>query len=205
MLKKKIRSYSFLLSVILHALLFMGFFLIKLDPGARQKEFVEITFEGGGNDGEEQGEVLPKERRKPKDVNVPEAKQKQDNNVNTADEADDKETKTTKKPAGKPGKNNKGSTGSGFSILDWGGQGGRRILSYTIPPYPDGVNKEADIKIRFSILPDGTVSKAIPLVKIEPTLEAVAVNALKKWRFEPLDDGQTFVQEVQIVFPFRLK
>lgn len=49
-----------------------------------------------------------------------------------------------------------GEGGAGFDI-QWGGNGTRKIYSYQIPDYPDGVNKEIDIRLKFTIKPDGTV------------------------------------------------
>jgi len=55
---------------------------------------------------------------------------------------------------------------SGFDI-EWGGNGKRKIYSYSLPAYPEGVNKEIDIRLRFSILPDGTVGTIFPLTKAD--------------------------------------
>lgn len=92
--------------------------------------------------------------------------------------------------------------GDGYSINFVGKV--RRILSYIIPKYPDGVNKVADIRIRFSILPDGNVGNIVVLTKADRRLENAAVSSLRKWRFEPLRGGQT-EQSATIVFPFRLE
>lgn len=92
---------------------------------------------------------------------------------------------------------------SGFDI-QWGGNGTRKIYSYIIPDYPEGVNKEIDIRLKFIIKPDGTVGKIFLLSKADTRLENVAINSLWQWRFEPLSANQ--VQEDQtavIVFPYR--
>ncbi|MGE5364386.1 MAG: TonB family protein [Bacteroidota bacterium] len=93
--------------------------------------------------------------------------------------------------------------GDGYSI-NFGGSI-RKIYSYTIPKYPDGVNKQADIRIRFSIMPDGSVSNIIVLTKADRRLEMAAVNSLRRWRFAPLGAGQKQAEQTAtIVFPFRL-
>jgi len=94
--------------------------------------------------------------------------------------------------------------GDGISI-NFGGRV-RKIYNYLIPPYPNGVSKQIDVRLRFSILPDGTVGSIIVLTKVDGRLENAAINSLKLWRFEPIPSGQTQVeQKATIVFPFRLK
>ncbi|PKL82433.1 MAG: hypothetical protein CVV24_10065 [Ignavibacteriae bacterium HGW-Ignavibacteriae-3] len=98
-----------------------------------------------------------------------------------------------------------GDGGFGFE-LDFGGKGMRRIYSYNLPEYPEGVAKEIDVKLRFTILPDGTVSKIIPLIKADTKLEFAAINSLKQWRFEPLPpNAKQLDQTVVITFPYRLQ
>lgn len=93
----------------------------------------------------------------------------------------------------------------GFEI-DFGGKGTRKIYSYSLPKYPEGVAKEIDVKLRFTILPDGTVGKIFPLIKADTRLENAAINSLRQWRFEPLPDKQKqAVQTAVIVFPYRLQ
>lgn len=97
--------------------------------------------------------------------------------------------------------------GSGFGYsIDWGGRGQRRILSYLLPEYPSGVNKEVDIRVRFTILPDGAVGSTLILNKADTRLEAAAVNSLRRWRFEPLRGSQEQVAQVAVIsFPYRLR
>ncbi len=94
--------------------------------------------------------------------------------------------------------------GDGFGI-DWGGRI-RKIYNYTIPKYPDGVYKNIDVKLRFSILPDGTVGNILVVKKADSRLEQVAIDALRMWRFEPIPGNQQQTsQSVVITFPFRLE
>ena len=98
-----------------------------------------------------------------------------------------------------------GNGGFGFE-LDFGGRGKRRIYSYFLPPYPEGVSKEIDLRLRFTILPDGTVSKIIPLIKADARLESSAINSLRQWRFEPIPSNmKQSEQTVVITFPYRLQ
>ncbi len=94
--------------------------------------------------------------------------------------------------------------GDGFGI-DWGGRI-RKIYNYIIPKYPEGVYKEIDVKLRFSILADGSVGNITVLKKADSRLEQVSIEALKLWRFEPISGTQPKTsQAVVITFPFRLE
>jgi protein TonB len=94
--------------------------------------------------------------------------------------------------------------GEGFGI-DWGGRV-RKIYNYIIPSYPAGVNKNIDVKLRFSILPDGTVGKIIVIKKADNRLEQVAIDALRLWQFEPLPKNSKQEQQITtITFPFRIE
>jgi protein TonB len=93
----------------------------------------------------------------------------------------------------------------GFDI-DWGGKGTRKIYSFILPQYPEGVKKEVNIKLQFTILPDGTVGTIIPKMKADTRLENAAINSLRQWRFEALSSNQRQVEQTAvIVFPYRLQ
>ncbi len=75
-----------------------------------------------------------------------------------------------------------------------------------LPQYPPGVQREAVVKIRFWVLPDGRISRMIPVIKGDPQLEAVTMQAMSRWRFNPLPSTaeQNTVQGV-ITFVYKLK
>jgi protein TonB len=94
--------------------------------------------------------------------------------------------------------------GDGFGI-NWGGRR-RKIYNFPIPDYPAGVAKEIDVKLKFSILPDGSVSRITIIQKVDSRLEQVAIDALRLWRFEPLPSNAEQKTQIAIInFPFRLK
>ena len=94
---------------------------------------------------------------------------------------------------------------AGYSI-DWGGTGGRRLLSGRIPQYPNGTDKEMAVILEFSVLPDGSVVKIIPTRKTDELLERAAVEALRTWRFEPLPTQLTQnMQMGEATFSFTFK
>ncbi len=93
--------------------------------------------------------------------------------------------------------------GEGFGDIDWGGGGNRVVISKKIPTFPPGVNTSAQIKIRFTVRPDGTVSQMVPLQKADPRLERAAMDALRQWRFNPLNEDIDMVGIIP--FTFRLR
>jgi len=62
----------------------------------------------------------------------------------------------------------------------------RSILNKVIPEYPEDLQREAVIKIRFTVTPDGRVGQMIPVQKDYPELEEITLNALEDWRFNSL-------------------
>lgn len=81
----------------------------------------------------------------------------------------------------------------------------RRVIYQ--PPLPEvRVNVETEIELKFWVLPDGTVGRVIPLRKGDTTLETIAINYLKNWRFEPLTtSGAQEEQWGTIPFKFLLQ
>lgn len=95
-----------------------------------------------------------------------------------------------------------GGSGQGLGDIEWGGGGNRTVLKKVKPYFPGGVNTSGQIKIRFTVQPDGSVSSMVPLQKVDPTLERAAMEALRQWRFNSLRDQRQMVGI--ITFSFRL-
>ncbi|MBN1464290.1 TonB family protein [candidate division KSB1 bacterium] len=66
----------------------------------------------------------------------------------------------------------------------------RTILSQVLPEYPPGVQREAVVRIRFWVLPDGRIGAMIPVLKGDPTLEEITMKAMRQWRFNALPAGE---------------
>ena len=62
----------------------------------------------------------------------------------------------------------------------------RSILKKVIPQYPEGLQKEAVVKIRFIVLPDGSIGRTIPVQKGDPVLDEITLRAFRQWKFNPL-------------------
>lgn len=229
---RKINNLSYLISFASHLLLLAILWLVNYNLEYTQQDFVEISFGNSAQSGssgaigdqlnqtEENAkpveEILEESKNKEvKEVDLSKAKSVDETNViNPADKSKEikKENKTETIKKENSNVNTKGQgnltdgKGSlGFDI-DWGGMGTRKIFSYEIPEYPEGVQKEIDIKLRFLIKPDGTVGSVTLLTKADTKLEQAAINSLWKWRFEPLPQNATQVnQPAVIVFPYRLR
>lgn len=227
-----IRNTSFYISLLFHLILIGLFLIITVSIDYPVKEYVELSFGKSGEDGSsgaigtsiekveeisepEKVSQAQKANEQVKEVELPSAQNtSKENIIVPADKSKEKssatKTETKEKPTSQTsteGQGNKaeGEGSLGFDI-DWGGKGTRRIYSYSLPAYPDGVQKEIDIRLRFTILPDGTVGTILPLTKADTRLENAAINSLRQWRFEPLTSTQKqSEQPAVIVFPYRLQ
>ncbi|HEX9975545.1 MAG TPA: energy transducer TonB [bacterium] len=87
------------------------------------------------------------------------------------------------------------------------GQAARRtVISRVIPEYPENLQKEAIIKISFTVLPNGQVGEMIPTIKSDATLEKITLDALRQWRFNPLPSFEQQRSEKGIItFRYLLK
>lgn len=209
---KKIRSLSLTISILLHLVILVSLAVVKVAVEAEKTEFVEIGFGklaalsnpgGEGNaveDVKNNKKNTKKDTKEDKKVESPETRNTSRDNQSTSQ----KENNESSENVRNRGNRTQGSGGFGFDI-DWGGRGSRRILSKVLPAYPDGVQKEAPVTLRFIILPDGTIGSIVPVTKADSRLESASVSALKLWRFEKLPEGETVNQTAQIVFNFRLE
>ncbi len=228
MFTKEPRNISYLVSISFHLILALIFLFVKMSGESNLQEYLLVGFgsgSGSGSPGAQFQKTAVDENKTPeeksikkkeelKKVELPKSKQTDDDNLITSDKK--KENEEVKNPKVKPlvkgdvkkeGSELGGEGEGGFGFeLDFGGKGMRRIYSYYLPEYPEGVSKEIDVKLRFTILPDGTVSKIFPLIKADARLEITAINSLKNWRFEPLPkNAKQIDQTVVITFPYRLQ
>lgn len=211
MTERKTKNTSYAVSIIFHIGLLVLLYYMKLEVEYPVKEYIEVGFGGisNGSSGASGNNVVstldekkieePKEKSK-EEVKVPKVKNTFENEVPVT-----AKKKNEEKVVEQKGNSGIGTGTSGFDI-EWGGNGKRKIYSYSLPEYPEGVNKEIDIRLRFSILPDGTVGTIFPLTKADTKLENAAINSLRQWRFEPLPKQQKKTEQFAvIVFPYRLQ
>ncbi|MEW6653479.1 MAG: energy transducer TonB [Bacteroidota bacterium] len=88
----------------------------------------------------------------------------------------------------------------GFDI-DFGSDKPRIIKNFVLPEVKNLGSGRVLLKFRFSIRPDGSVSKVFPIMKGDPDLELSTMNLLRRWRFEKLPtDADQIDQKVEISF-----
>jgi Gram-negative bacterial TonB protein C-terminal len=86
------------------------------------------------------------------------------------------------------------------------GPAAERQVIFQPPPPTATVDREIEIELRFWILPNGTVSRVVPLKKADPRLETLAINYLRHWRFNPLPTDLTADEQWGIIpFKFRIR
>lgn len=229
MLNKDSRNISFIFSLVFHGALIFLFTFISFSIGMQEDEYVTIGFGSGismGSAGpmgidsktERSQPKVEKQKNKAeeqKKVDLPQTKNREDDKVISAADkkkseknVDAEKTKPlTERESQTKGTEAAGEGEGGFGFeIDFGGKGMRKIYSYSVPEYPEGVSKEIDVRLRFTIMPDGTVGKIFPLIKADARLELAAINSLRQWRFEPLSpNAKQIDQTVVITFPYRLQ
>lgn len=232
MSSKKSSRVSYSISFVLHSIVIGLFLLINLSFDYVPSEFVELSFGNSGEAGSsgaqgnkidivketsQQSEKETSEEKSPevKEVELPLAQNTEDENVikpaNDQKEIAEQRTGLSTEQVISNSKTNEEGNATevdgnfGFDI-DWGGKGTRKIYSFILPQYPEGVKKEVNIKLQFTILPDGTVGTIIPKIKADTRLENAAINSLRQWRFEALGSNQKQIEQMAvIVFPYRLQ
>jgi len=79
-------------------------------------------------------------------------------------------------------------TGTGIQTpFEIEGQVANRTVAYkVIPDYPPNLQKQAIVKISFTVLPNGRIGEMIPQIKADAQLERITMDALRQWRFNAL-------------------
>lgn len=75
----------------------------------------------------------------------------------------------------------------------------REVLNGPLPIYPEGLDKEASIKIKITVLPDGTIGNLIPIQKADATLESVTMKTLKLWKLSPLKPTDPQLNQTAVI------
>jgi hypothetical protein len=92
-----------------------------------------------------------------------------------------------------------GKKSIGAAALDIRGPAAGRKVSYLPPPLPSKPLVDGDCLLKFWIFPDGTVGKIVPLGKGDTQAAAVAIDQIKRFRFEPLPKGVPQVEQWGVV------
>ncbi|HLP26996.1 MAG TPA: energy transducer TonB [Candidatus Didemnitutus sp.] len=90
--------------------------------------------------------------------------------------------------------------GLGYGDIDWGGGGNRTVVSKVLPNFPAGT-LNTEVKLRFRVLADGTVSLVWPVRRGgNPKVDQEAMRVLKQWRFNKLSTGVEMEGTITFVF-----
>ncbi len=81
---------------------------------------------------------------------------------------------------------------------------GRAVISKPVNPPRVNIEREVTIRLKFWVLPDGSVGDVIPLQRGDVRLERAAIEYLKGWRFTPAKPGSPMVWGI-IPITYRLK
>jgi len=86
------------------------------------------------------------------------------------------------------------------------GPAGKREILYK-PQIPEvKIDREGEVGLKFWVFPDGSVGRVSSLLRGDAELEQIAINYIKQWRFNPLDEGGPMVEQWgTITVKFRLK
>jgi len=209
---KKSEYKSAAISITAHLLILLLLMAFKFSPEYDTTEYVTIGFGTIGKTSSS-GKITKKEpkrevkKKEKKEVEVPKVKNSDETNTVTSTAKKKEVKKAVVKKETNKGREEAGEGEGKFGFeLDFGGKGKRKIYSFIIPSYPPGVSKEIDVKLKFTIMPDGSVGRIFPVRKADTRLEAAAINSLRQWRFEALPSGQKKKSQSAIItFPFRLQ
>ena len=78
-----------------------------------------------------------------------------------------------------------------------------KILNKVIPTYPEGVQQSLKVKIKFDVLPDGSVTNIVVIQKANPQFEFNSLGAISQWKFSSI--SQNVVRKGIITFIYELK
>jgi len=85
----------------------------------------------------------------------------------------------------------------------------RGVLYFEYPSYPEWAQKrgiEARVKLKFWVEPEGNVEEVIVERRGYLQLDNIAIQCLKKWRFEPLAPGTSRTRQwgtIEIIFTLK--
>ncbi len=219
--KNKVFQFTFFISILFHAL---GFGLIRIKgveaningayvevglfEAGWQEPFVDLP---GSSEAEQEGFLeIPRHLRfnasqentsliqQTPSLNLPEIKQ----NDNSSIESLNEENKNESLDGNSSGK------ATAKQMIE-GPAASRKILLSKNPSYPEWAENyglEFEVKLKFWILANGEVG----MVSIErssgyPEMDAQVVQAMKRWRFNPVEVNLESTQWGTILFKFRLE
>jgi TonB family protein len=90
--------------------------------------------------------------------------------------------------------------GLGYGDIDWGGGGNRTVVSKVLPKFPPGT-LNTEVRVKFRVLPDGTVSLVWPVRRGgNPAVDQEVLRVMKQWRFNKLPTNVDMEGAITFVF-----
>lgn len=226
--EKQIRLISTIGTIIFHLILFLILALINL-KSPKSLEMIEL--EWGSSSGapnqstvQEQTEMPQAKTEKVVETGTKAEKAKVDlpvtksesneaialKNKKKADRIERKSSETVKPEHSKvPRVNRAAAAGAGKTTgysIEWSGVGFRKLLSGRMPVYPEGTDKEMPVVLQFTVMPDGSITRIVPVRRSDEILEREAISALRTWRFDPLPAQYDQVPQIgKVTFNFKLE
>jgi len=82
----------------------------------------------------------------------------------------------------------------------------RKIINKVIPKYPEGYNEEAEVVVRLTVAPNGTIIRKRIVKTGGKIFDEITLDALREWKFERLPASlPQNDQEGEITFVYKLK
>ncbi len=79
----------------------------------------------------------------------------------------------------------------------------RKIISQVLPKYPKGLKKNAKVKLRFTLSPQGVISNIIIVKRADPLLEKASKQSLLKWKFNPILSKKNQIGFITFVYQIK--
>lgn len=99
------------------------------------------------------------------------------------------------------GKNSGGSSEGTSSFSLEGEVINRQLIRKKVPEYPEGMMKDGTVSLKFTVLPDGSVSDIVIIKKSDPIFENLSISSLNQWKFNRSDKKNTGI----ISFHFKIE
>jgi len=90
--------------------------------------------------------------------------------------------------------------------IAWGSGISRSRIAGLLPVFPEGVHREAQIQVKFTVRPDGSLFGMTLVQKGEPSFEQASLSAMRTWKFNALPvTSEQKDQKAVATFYFKLK
>lgn len=97
-------------------------------------------------------------------------------------------------------------TPSSSANIVWSSGVSRSRIAGSLPAFPKDVNREAQIKVKFTVRPNGAIYGLTLMQKGEPRFEEAALAAMRGWKFNVLPSSMQQVdQDGVVTFFFKLQ